>query len=403
MGRFAPMTRTALRTRRFLLASFGDAGHAFPMIALGKELARRGHVVCLETSPRWRSYAEAAGMTFSPAAEYSVFPTPGSPGQPYAAAVPAAEVTRALIREWRPDACVADILTIAPALAAEAERIPVASLVPHIFPPSAPGFPVYSSGARLPRTRLGAALWRWADGRMQGPLELGRSQYNASRRELGLAPSPHLHAGLSRDLTLVATLPQLEYPRDWPEWARVVGPLIWEPGGARVAPPPGEGPVVLIAPSTAQDPEHSLLRATLTGLAGERVRVIASFSAGAEISVPDNAVLAPWIGYGRTMPGCHAVVTHGGHGTLVRALSSGCPVLVCPAGGDMGENAARAEWCGAGVRLPRRLLSPRNVRLGLQRLLDSPRYSKRASALAQWARTHDAAGVAAAELEAWAG
>lgn len=396
--------KEAIRPRRFLLASFGDAGHVFPMIALGARLAARGHAVCLETAPRWQPHVEAAGMTFARSAEYSVFPTTESPGQPYAAAVPAAEVTRALIRDWRPDACVADILTVAPALAAEAERVPVATLVPHIFPPSAPGFPVYSSGARLPRTRLGAALWRWADARlMRAPLELGREQYNASRRALGLAPSPHLHAGLSRELTLVATLPQLEYPRDWPAWTRVVGPLAWEPPGDLVSPPPGQAPVVLIAPSTAQDPEHTLLRATLEGLAGERVRVIASFGGRPDFPIPANAVLAPWVSYRETMPACDAVVTHGGHGTLVRALTSGCPVLVCPAGGDMGENAARAEWAGVGVRLPRRFLSPRNVRLGLRRLLGSPGYPERAGAVARWADTHDAAGAAASELEAWAG
>ncbi len=373
------------------------------MIALGKRLAARGHAVCLETSPRWHAHVEAAGMTFARSAEYSVFPTPESPGQPFAAAVPASRITRALVRDWRPDACVADILTVAPALAAEVEGVPVATLVPHIFPPTAPGFPVYSSGARLPRTRFGAAVWRWADGRMQSPLELGRVQYNAAREELGLAPSPHLHPGLSRQLTLVATLPQLEYPRDWPPWARLVGPLAWEPPGEFVSPPAGDGPVVLIAPSTAQDPDHTLLRATLEGLSGERVRVIASFAGEAGFPVPANAVLASWVSYRETMPICDAVVTHGGHGTLVRALMSGCPVLVCPAGGDMGENAARAEWAAVGVRLPRRLLSPRNLRLGLRRLLRSSGYADRAGAVAQWAGEHDSAGATAFEIEAWAG
>ena len=50
--------------------------------------------------------------------------------------------------------------------------------------------------------------------------------------------------------------------------------------------------------------------------------------------------------YARTMPRCDLVVTHGGHGTLARALASGCPVVVCPAGGDMAENAARVDWAG---------------------------------------------------------
>ena len=102
---------------------------------------------------------------------------------------------------------------------------------------------------------------------MQPSLEEGRDQYNETRRRLGLEPLPWVHTALSRELTLVGTLPQLEYPRRWERWVRVVGPLQWEPPGERVEPPPGRGPVVLIAPSTSQDPEHALLRAALEGLA----------------------------------------------------------------------------------------------------------------------------------------
>jgi UDP:flavonoid glycosyltransferase YjiC (YdhE family) len=203
----------------------------------------------------------------------------------------------------------------------------------------------------------------------------------------------------------VATLPQLEYPRDWAPWLRVTGPLLWEPPeGERVAPPPGNGPVVLVAPSTAQDPEHTLLHAALAGLADAPVRVIAT-SNGRDpgpVDVPGNAVLVPWLSYARTMPGCDLVVTHGGHGTLVRALASGCPVVVCPAGGDMGENAARAAWAGVGVRLPRRLLRPATVRLAVERALRDRAMRGRAREVAAWVAAHDGAEAAVRELEALA-
>ncbi len=388
-------------SRRFLLAAFGDPGHVFPMIALGSSLVARGHAVCLETWSRWRRDVEAAGMTFAEAPAYPVFPTPDAPGEPYSAAVPAAEVTRRLVRDWRPDACVSDVLTVAPALAAECEAIPVATLVPHVFPPGARGFPVYSMGARLPRTRLGAAAWNWAAHRIDASLELGRVQYNASRARLGLPPLPYVHTGLSRELTLVATLPQLEYPREWPAWTRLVGPLAWEPPGTDpVALPPGNSPLVLIAPSTAQDRDRSVLRAALSGLDSEPVRIVASAD-GSAVRAPSNAILAPWLSYRETMPHCDVVITHGGHGTLARALTSGCRVIVCPAGGDTAENAARVEWAQLGVRVPRRLVTPRNLRRALRRVLANPRYGRGAEVVAEWASTHDAETVAARELEGW--
>ena len=126
---------------------------------------------------------------------------------------------------------------------------------------------------------------------------------------------------------MVGTLPQLEYPRRWEPWVRVVGPLQWEPPGERVEPPPGRGPVVLIAPSTSQDPSHSLLRASLAGLAGAPVRVIATYNGrepSSPIDVPANACWCRGCRTRKTMPLCDVVVLHGGHGTLVRALAAGC-------------------------------------------------------------------------------
>jgi UDP:flavonoid glycosyltransferase YjiC (YdhE family) len=391
---------------RVFLGAFGDPGHAFPMLALGEALVARGHRVLLETWRRWEDPARTAGMEFSAAPEYQVFPTRDRPLKPYAAAVRAARTTRPVVRAFGPDVAVSDILTAAPALAAEREGVPVATLVPHLYPDLPPGFPPYAIGARLPRTAPGRAMWRASSFLVRRGLEQGRAELNETRARLELPPRPWVHTGISHSLALVATLPALEYPRDWAPWQRVVGPLLWEPpGSAGVAPPPGDGPVVLVAPSTAQDPSHRLLRAALAGLAGVPVRVIATWN-GREpsppIPVPRNAVLVPWLSYSKTMPGCDLVVCHGGHGTLMRALASGCPVVVCPAGGDMPENAARADWAGVGVRLPRRFCTPRGVRLAVGRAFASPALARGARAAARWIAANDSRERAVDELERWA-
>jgi UDP:flavonoid glycosyltransferase YjiC (YdhE family) len=388
---------------RVLLGAFGDPGHAFPMLALGEALVARGHTVALQTWRRWQEPAVAAGMQFAAAPEYQVFPTSEAPLAPYAAAVRAAVATRPVVRSFAPDVAVSDILTVAPALAAELEGVPVATLVPHLYPELPPGSPPYSIGARLPQTRVGRALWRGFDPVLARGLERGRREYNECRARLGLDPLPWVHTGVSRSLALVATVPQLEYPRDWPAWLRVVGPLLWEPESEAVAPPAGDGPVVLVAPSTAQDPSGVLLRAALEGLADEPVRVIATWNGREPVEplpAPSNAVVVPWLSYSGTMPACDVVVMHGGHGTLMRALSCGCRVVVSPAGGDMGENAARADWAGLGVRLPRRFCTPRGVRLAVRRALRLPRAP--VEAVARWIATHDARARACDEIERWA-
>lgn len=388
------MTEHPRSPLRIFLGAFGQPGHAFPMLALGERLAQRGHHVTYETWERWREHVEAAGMEFLPAPEYQVFPTLERPLKPYEAVARATAPTRDAIAARQADVVVHDILTLAPALAAELEGVPVATLVPHLYPVTEPGFPPYAIGARLPRSRAGRAFWRLFEEPLERGLRIGRDQLNETRTRVGLPPIARLHGGISDRLCLVGTLPQLEYPRDWPDHVHVVGPLMWEPPFPAVTPPVGEAPLVLIAPSTAQDPDQRLLRRAVEGLAGTDVRVLATTNrrpAARPIRPGSNATVVNWLSYSQTMPEADLVICHAGHGTLVRALTCGTPVLTVPHSGDMGENAARVDWAGAGLRLPWRLLTPTTVRLAVERLLaDHARFAIRVSELAAWSAAHDA-------------
>src|SRR6478735_7337446 len=172
------------RPLRLLLGAFGDPGHAFPLIALGGTLAARGHEVVLQTWKRWEDDVRAAGMRFEPAPEYHVFPTLERPLKPYEAVVRATGQTRPLVASLRPDVVVADILTLAPALAGELEGVPVATVIPHTDPRMAPGWPPYSVGARLPRTAVGRRLWGATARLTDAGLEHGRRELNETRRRL---------------------------------------------------------------------------------------------------------------------------------------------------------------------------------------------------------------------------
>jgi MGT family glycosyltransferase len=384
------------------LGAFGQPGHAFPMLALGARLAARGHRVAYETWSRWREPVEAAGMEFIAAPEYPVFPTRERPLKPYEAVVLGAAESRREILDRTPDVVVHDILTLAPAMAAELEGIPFVTLIPHVNPVGAPGFPPYSFGARIPRTRLGSRLWQTLDRPVERGLRRGREELNETRGRLGLPPVERLHGGLSPYLCLFATFPQLEYPRHWLPEAHIVGPLMWEPPFADVDLPPGDQPLVLIAPSTAQDPEQRLLTCALEGLAGEPIRVLATTNRKPlprPVALPGNARLVEWLSYSRTIPRAALVVCHAGHGTVVRTLACGTPLLAVPHSGDMAENAARIDWAGVGVRLPWRLLSPGTLRLAVRRALGDEQLALRARALARWAQDNDGPTRAAELVE----
>src|SRR2546430_13182081 len=98
---------------RLMVAAFGDAGHAFPAIALGRALAERGHEVLIETWERWREPIEELGLGFAAAEGERAFPPPSSDSRD-ASAAPAARGLIPFLEQWRPDAPVSDILTVAP-------------------------------------------------------------------------------------------------------------------------------------------------------------------------------------------------------------------------------------------------------------------------------------------------
>jgi UDP:flavonoid glycosyltransferase YjiC (YdhE family) len=347
--------------------------------------------VTLETWSRWEEQVEREGMRFAAAPEYEVFPTREKPLKPYVAAVRASASTRELIRSCDPEVVVADIITSAASLAAQAEGRRWATLVPHVMPTGGPGFPIYSVGAVYPRTSLGRRFWSFARPLVMTGEERGRVELNGARERVGLAPLAESHGGISRELAIVATFPQLEYPRRTPlPGTHVVGPLLWEPAAEPVEPPDGpqDWPVVLVAPSTSQDPGHRLLRAALEGLGRMPVRVIAAQNrrplGPSPPRLAPNVRLVDWLSYAQTMPRCDVVVCHGGHGTVARALQAGCVVVAVPAAGDMNENAARIDWAGVGVRVPRRLLTPGAIALAVERALGDVRSRARAAELAAW-------------------
>jgi UDP:flavonoid glycosyltransferase YjiC (YdhE family) len=61
------------------------------------------------------------------------------------------------------------------------------------------------------------------------------------------------------------------------------------------------------------------------------------------------------------------------------------------------ENAARVDWAGLGTRLPRRLVTPRGVKLAVRRALSSRRIRARVAEAQAWTREHEGA-VQAADL-----
>ena len=354
-----------------------DPGHSFPAIALCQRFGEAGDDATLFTGVEWIDAARAAGVAAVELDGLAAIDDDVDAGaRIHRRAAQMAVLNAPALRELAPDLVVSDVITACGGMAAELLGIPWIELNPHpLYLPSR-GLPPIGSGLAPGtglRGRLRDATMRALTARSWGA---GLRQRAAVRVEIGLPaddPGP-----LRR---LIATLPALEVPRpDWPPEAVVVGPLHFEPTDRVLEIPPGSGPAVVIAPSTALTGTLGLAEVALGCLipgetlpAGSRLAV--SRLSGADLAVPPWAV----VGLGRqSLLLAHAdlVICGGGHGMVAKTLLAGVPLVVVPGGGDQWEMANRVVRQGS-ARLIRPLTADALV-AAVNEVLSSPGYREAA-------------------------
>ena len=92
------------------------------------------------------------------------------------------------------------------------------------------------------------------------------------------------------------------------------------------------------------------------------------------------------------------MVTHGGHGSVLKSLAAAVPIVCVPLGRDQGENAAHIEWHGAGVRV-QPTGAPGEIASAVEHVLSEPRYKSVADRLKTNIQSEIAENIAIRELE----
>jgi UDP:flavonoid glycosyltransferase YjiC (YdhE family) len=328
-----------------------DPGHSFPAIALCQRFSAAGDTATLLTGTEWLETARAAGVDAVELA--GLDPTAddddGDAGAKiHQRAARMAVLNLPQLRALELDLLVSDVITACGGMSAELLGIPWIELNPHpLYLPSR-GLPPLGSGLAPGtgiRGRLRDAAMRALTARSW---RAGIRQRSAARVDIGLPagdPGP-----LRR---LIATLPALEVPRpDWPPEAVVVGPLHFEPTDQVLPIPPGCGPVVVVAPSTALTGTRGMAQIALDCLVPgvglpNGARVMVSRLNGPELTVPPWAV----VGLGRQdelLAHADLAICGGGHGMVAKTLLAGVPLVIVPGGGDQWEIANRVVRQGSG-------------------------------------------------------
>lgn len=117
-----------------------------------------------------------------------------------------------------------------------------------------------------------------------------------------------------------------------------------------------------------------------------------------QLRVPANVSVLASAPHSEIMRHADLVISHGGHGTVVKALAAGLPLVILHHGRDQADNAVRVTSRGAGITVSRRAAAPKIAR-AVAAVLDSPAYRMAARELGL-AVAHDAATSTALLLDA---
>jgi MGT family glycosyltransferase len=295
------------------------------------------------------------------------------------------------IRRRRPDLVVSSDLLHGPMIGAQAAGVPFAVLAANLYIYSLPGAPPFGPGflpARDESERLRdaevAALGREM-------FNQGLPAVNAARQALGLEPLADITELVdTAERYWLATSPAFDFPAErLPENLRYVGPELDDPAltPAWASPwsPEDARPLVLVGFSTTYQAQGGALQSVVDALGTLPVRGLVTLGPGLEdymLNPPANVVVARSAPHSAVMREANLVVTHAGHGTVMKALAAGLPLLCLPMGRDQPDNAARVVARGAGLALSPVATSV-EVAEAVARLLAEPAFRQAAERLGE--------------------
>ncbi len=410
---------------KFVLASWGSRGDVEPILAVGRELVRRGHEVCMAVPPDLVGFTEAAGVAavgFGPEAQsildaHREFWTCffGHPWRVWDLITSRLEISGPLLRGWQEMSTTlvsladgADLIFTginfedAAANVAEYYDIPLATL--HYIPlrPNSQVLPFLPA----PMGRSAVTAFWWSTWRATKKVE------DAQRRELGL---PKAKGSAPRRITDRGSLEIQAYDEacfpgladEWAEYERqrpfVGTPTLglateadeevasWIAAGT----PPiyfGFGSIPVESPADT----IAMIGAACARL-GERALVGAAGTSFSSVPRSDHVKVVGAVNFSTVFPACRAVVHHGGTGTTAIGLRAGVPTLILSTDMDQTLWGSRVKRLKVGTARRFSTATERSLVADLRTIL-APDYVARARELATRMTEPAKSAAAAADL-----
>jgi MGT family glycosyltransferase len=390
--------------KHFLLCLWDGGGNLPPALSVARALVARGHTVTALADRVLAGEVTAAGAehvewTRAPQrlstdpATYLIHDLEArtplgefARGRDGLLVGPAADFAADVVEELRrrpADVVLADMFLLGAFIGAEAAGVPRAVLSPNLLALPGWGVPPIGPGLAPARGPLGRGRDRVVGTFMTRLFDRALPTLNAARASHGLPPvGSVLDELVGADLVLLMTSPAFEYPGFAPPAnVRFTGPRLDDPAWAGGwSPAPGDAPLVLASLTTTYMAQEPVLERIAAALGTLPVRGLVTTGPNidpATIDAPANVMVVASAPHSAVLPHAAAVVTHAGHGTVIKALAAGRPVLAMPMGRDQLDNAARVQHHGAGLRLAPKA-GPAKIARAVRRLLDEPAFAESA-------------------------
>lgn len=399
------------RPKRFLLVMWEGGGTVPPEFGVADRLAAAGHEIHVLGDPTLRERAAASGYGFTPWVvpphrttldpEDDVF-RDWELSNPLAMLKNArdaymagpsrhfADETAAAIEAERPDGVLVDAFILGAMIGAQASGVPVGVLMPNIFMLPTPGLAPVGPGFTPARTFLGRSRDALVRGMANKLFDGGLPALNSARLAHGLPALEHFWDQVrSCDRLFILTSPTFDFgSAHVPDHASYIGPILDDPTWAEPLElewTNPELPLVLVGLSSTFQDQSSLLQRIIDALSRLPVRAVVTLGQmideSAVVSHDPDVVVVPSAPHQPLLEEASVVVTHCGHGTALKALASGTPMVCIPMGRDQNDTAVRVTHAGAGVRLPKKASSGR-IASAVVEVLENPAYSHAAAEMA---------------------
>jgi MGT family glycosyltransferase len=403
----------------FLVTVPAVSGEIYPLLSIVEGLTKRGHRVLVHTQPLAHSQVKAAGAELVAASNESFnlvqrikdsqvhypwwFPRfirvmLRFRHEVIALAPDMVAELEPIIKREKIDCLIADNITLGAAYAAERCQIPFVTVTTSwVVTIKANGLPVLFPPLPIPAFLIHRVI--------DFILPLG-----IVRKNLGLPPRPKNAPSEFFSVVTSEMLNLVVIHRDFITFKELrknqvfIGPAAFQMPLTKDKVPLGESlesGTLLVGTTTSTNIDDGFLRLVLESIIDMGIPILATSGSATDIPLEfaSKIRIENFVPHEEVLPYVRAFITHGGFGSVGRALKNGVPMLIISGLAESGATGPQVEKLGLAYHLPKDKATPEAIQAKLRALLEDDELHARVKSVSKKLRSMNSSELAAKVVE----